>query len=62
MTVIPLSHRLSRSMQKYAIGYLFIAVPLLSLIVFLFIPMVVSFWWSLNDYSGLTGSQICWSE
>jgi ABC-type sugar transport system permease subunit len=57
MTAIPLSHRLSRSVQKYAIGYIFIAVPLLSLIIFLFIPMVVSFWWSLNDYSGLQAAK-----
>jgi ABC-type sugar transport system permease subunit len=57
MTAIPRSHRLSRSVQKYAIGYVFIAVPLLSLIVFLFIPMVVSFWWSLNDYSGLQAAK-----
>jgi ABC-type sugar transport system permease subunit len=33
--------------------YLFIAVPVLSTLVFLFIPMLVSFWWSLNDYSGI---------
>jgi ABC-type sugar transport system permease subunit len=57
MTAIPLSHRLSRSVQKYAIGYIFIAVPLLSLIIFLFIPMIVSFWWSLNDYSGLQAAK-----
>jgi ABC-type sugar transport system permease subunit len=43
--------------QKYAVGYTFIAVPLLSLTVFLFIPMVVSLWWSLNDYSGLTAAK-----
>lgn len=57
MTAIPRSHRLSRSVQKYAIGYVFIAVPLLSLIIFLFIPMIVSFWWSLNDYSGLQAAK-----
>jgi ABC-type sugar transport system permease subunit len=33
--------------------YLFIAVPVLSTLIFLFIPMLVSFWWSLNDYSGI---------
>jgi ABC-type sugar transport system permease subunit len=33
--------------------YLFIAVPMISFVVFLLIPMVISFWWSLNDYSGL---------
>lgn len=57
MTAISPSHRLNRSVQKYAIGYLFIAVPVLSLIIFLFIPMVASFWWSLNDYSGLTAAK-----
>jgi ABC-type sugar transport system permease subunit len=39
--------------KKYAIAYLFIAVPVISLILFLIIPMVASLWWSLNDYSGL---------
>lgn len=57
MTAIPLTHRLTRSVQKNAISYLFIAVPVLSLIVFLFIPMIVSFWWSLNDYTGLTAAK-----
>jgi ABC-type sugar transport system permease subunit len=33
--------------------YLFIAVPMISFVVFLLIPMVFSFWWSLNDYSGI---------
>ncbi len=42
-----------RSVQKFAIPYLFIAVPVVSLIIFLIIPMVASLWWSLNDYSGL---------
>jgi ABC-type sugar transport system permease subunit len=57
MTAIPLSRRFTRSVQKYTISYLFIAVPVLSLIVFLFIPMVVSLWWSLNDYSGLQAAK-----
>lgn len=57
MTVISLPHRLKRSARKYTIPYLFIAVPVLSLIVFLFIPMVVSLWWSLNDYTGLTAAK-----
>jgi ABC-type sugar transport system permease subunit len=57
MTAISPSRRLNRSVQKYAVGYTFIAVPLLSLTVFLFIPMVVSLWWSLNDYSGLTAAK-----
>ena len=46
-----------RFMRKYSIPYLFIAMPVISLIVFLFIPMVVSFWWSLNDYSGIRPAQ-----
>lgn len=46
-----------RFMQKYSMPYLFIAVPVISLIVFLFVPMVVSFWWSLNDYSGIRPAQ-----
>jgi ABC-type sugar transport system permease subunit len=57
MTVIQHSRKLTYSIQKYGISYLFISVPLLSLIVFLFIPMIVSLWWSLNDYSGLTAAK-----
>ena len=48
---------LPRFFRKYSMQYLFIAVPVLSLIAFLFIPMVVSFWWSLNDYSGIRAPQ-----
>jgi ABC-type sugar transport system permease subunit len=36
---------------------MFIIVPMISMIVFLFIPMVVSLWWSLNDYTGLTAAK-----
>ena len=57
MTAIPLPRRFGRAVQKYSIAYVFIAAPILSLIVFLFIPMVVSLWWSLNDYSGLTAAK-----
>lgn len=57
MTVIQHSRKLTYSIRKYGISYLFISVPLLSLIVFLFIPMIVSLWWSLNDYSGLTAAK-----
>jgi ABC-type sugar transport system permease subunit len=53
MTVASFPHRVALFTRKYAIAYLFIAVPVLSMIVFLFIPMIISFWWSLNDYSGL---------
>jgi len=45
--------RLLKFVRKYYIPYLFIAVPLTSMVAFLYIPMVISFWWSLNDYSGL---------
>ncbi|OJX44001.1 MAG: transmembrane permease MsmF [Chloroflexi bacterium 44-23] len=34
-------------------AYTFIAIPLLSSIIFLIIPMLVSFYWSLTDYNGL---------
>jgi ABC-type sugar transport system permease subunit len=51
---LPLSHRIKRAFNRYAIPYLFIAVPLIGLVVFLIIPMFTSLWWSLNDYTGLT--------
>jgi ABC-type sugar transport system permease subunit len=57
MTAIPLTYRFKRSIQKYSLPYLFITVPIISLIVFLFIPMVVSLWWSFNDYTGLTAAK-----
>lgn len=47
------SRNQTRWLEKYAMPYLFIAVPLLSFTVFLLIPMLVSLWWSLNDYSGI---------
>lgn len=53
MSVATFPRRSNRFIQKYSMAYLFIAVPAISMLVFLFIPMVVSFWWSLNDYSGL---------
>jgi multiple sugar transport system permease protein len=57
MTANTLRIRSVRRWQKYIMPYLFIAVPVLSFIVFLLIPMVVSFWWSLNSYSGLQPAQ-----
>jgi ABC-type sugar transport system permease subunit len=53
MTVAPYPNRVVHFMRKYSMPYLFIAVPVVSTSVFLFIPMLVSFWWSLNDFSGL---------
>lgn len=44
---------LTRGLRRHYIAYLFIAVPLLSAVVFLFIPMLTSFWWSFTDYNGL---------
>ena len=49
-----LSYRIKRNFNRYIIAYLFIAVPLIGLVVFLIIPMFTSLWWSLNDYTGLT--------
>jgi ABC-type sugar transport system permease subunit len=57
MTVAPFPNRLRRFVRKYSMPYAFIAVPLLSIIVFMFIPMVVSFWWSLNDFSGIQAAK-----
>jgi ABC-type sugar transport system permease subunit len=53
MSVAPYPNRFRRFMSKYSMPYLFIAVPVISIIVFMFIPMIVSFWWSLNDFSGI---------
>lgn len=53
MTAGTLSNQKTRGLGKYAMPYLFITVPMLSFIVFLLLPMVVSLWWSLNDYSGI---------
>jgi len=53
MTVGSITGHRKRRWGKYVMPYLFIAVPLLSFIIFVFIPMLVSFWWSLNDYSGI---------
>jgi ABC-type sugar transport system permease subunit len=52
----PVMRRMARWFRKYWIAYLFIAVPVIWNIVFLLIPMLVSLWWSLNDYSGLKPS------
>lgn len=57
MTTIPLTQRLARGIRKYTIGYLFIAIPVISMTVFLLIPMIRSLWWSLNDYSGLQAAK-----
>lgn len=49
----PPTRRVARWFRKYWIAYLFIAVPVIWNVVFLLIPMLMSLWWSLNDYSGL---------
>lgn len=53
MTVNALRSPPAPRLGKYIMPYLFIAVPVLSTLIFLLIPMLVSFWWSLNDYSGI---------
>ncbi len=49
----PATTRMVRGFRKYWMAYLFIAVPVIWNIVFLLVPMFMSLWWSLNDYSGL---------
>ncbi len=49
----PAARRLRRFTQKYLIGYLFIAVPVIWSLTFLFIPMIVSLVWSFTEYDGL---------
>lgn len=39
--------------RKYAIGYIFIAVPVSASIVFLCIPMLTTLGWSFTEFSGL---------
>jgi ABC-type sugar transport system permease subunit len=46
-------NRVARAIRKYYLAYLFIAVPVISIAVFLVIPMLTSLWWSFNDYSGI---------
>jgi ABC-type sugar transport system permease subunit len=45
--------RIGLFFRKYSTAYLFIAVPVIWNLVFLFIPMVFSLWWSFTDYNGL---------
>jgi ABC-type sugar transport system permease subunit len=53
MTAANPLHQFSRAVRKYYMAYLFIAVPVATSIAFLLIPMITSFWWSFNEYSGL---------
>jgi ABC-type sugar transport system permease subunit len=53
MTAGTLPRQRRNKRGKYLMPYLFIAVPFISFFVFLLIPMVISLWWSLNDYSGI---------
>lgn len=39
-------------------AYAFISVPVLSFLIFLLIPMVISFYWSFTDYNGLQTEKI----
>ncbi len=45
--------RLRRFQRKYMMAYLFIAVPVIAFLVFLFFPMVTSLIWSFTEYDGL---------
>jgi multiple sugar transport system permease protein len=49
----PILAVLSRFLRRYLMAYLFIAVPLIWTTVFLFVPMIVSLFWSFTDYNGL---------
>jgi ABC-type sugar transport system permease subunit len=60
MTAVSFQNQNRRRWEKYVMPYLFISVPMLSFIIFLLVPMVVSFWWSLNDYSGIQPPQFIW--
>jgi ABC-type sugar transport system permease subunit len=40
-------------MRKYAIGYAFIAVPVLASVIFLFVPMITTLGWSFTEFNGL---------
>ena len=42
-----------KTIYKHRMAYLFISVPVVSMMVFLFIPMLFSFYWSFCNYSGL---------
>jgi ABC-type sugar transport system permease subunit len=42
-----------RFFRKYGVAYAFIAVPVISMLLFIFIPMAISFYWSLCDFSGI---------
>ena len=52
-TLNTLPRRFVEAGRKHYLAYLFIAVPVLSSVVFLLIPMLTSFWWSFNDFSGI---------
>jgi len=43
-----------RGIHKYGTAYLLIAPPLLSILIFLVGPMLVSLYWSFTDYSGIS--------
>ena len=43
----------NRFFRKYGVAYAFIAIPVISMVLFIFIPMVMSFYWSLCDFSGI---------
>jgi ABC-type sugar transport system permease subunit len=50
------NQKLARFLRKHAMGYLFIAVPVIGVMIFLIIPMFVSLGWSFTDYNGIQPS------
>lgn len=40
--------------RMYILGYIFIAPLLLSSIIFLFVPMIISLYWSFTDFNGVS--------
>jgi len=48
-----MGRRLVRAVKKYYVAYLFISVPVIGMVVFLFIPMISSLALSFCDWSGI---------
>lgn len=48
-----MTYTLTMKRRRTLVAIAFVAVPVVSSIVFLYGPMVVSAWWSLNEYNGI---------
>jgi ABC-type sugar transport system permease subunit len=42
-----------RGIRKYALAYIFVAVPVMVSVIFLFIPMITTLGWSFTEFNGL---------